>query len=159
MKICSRCHQQKEERNFQIRTSSRDGLTAACRTCLAEYDKERAGLPHRVSARREYQSSERGRERCNAAKKRFIQSNPWKRKAHIIVGNFLRDGKLIRPPQCECCGSECKPQAHHCDYSKPTDVMWLCKSCHVEWHKHNKPIYPDEEPVTLPFPRHAIHAI
>ncbi len=65
-------------------------------------------------------------------------------------GNFLRDGKLIRPSQCECCGSECKPQAHHCDYSKPTDVMWLCKSCHVEWHKHNKPIYPDEEPVTLP---------
>ena len=140
MKICSRCHQQKEERDFQIRRASRDGLTAACRACLAEYDKERAGLPHRVSARREYQSSERGRERCNAAKKRFIQSNPWKRKAHIIVGNFLRDGKLIRPPQCECCGSECKPQAHHCDYSKPTDVMWLCKSCHVEWHKHNKPI-------------------
>lgn len=57
MKICSRCHQQKEERDFQIRRASRDGLTAACRACLAEYDKERAGLPHRVSARREYQSS------------------------------------------------------------------------------------------------------
>lgn len=50
MKICSRCHQQKEERDFQIRRASRDGLTAACRACLAEYDKERAGLPHRVSA-------------------------------------------------------------------------------------------------------------
>lgn len=49
MKICSRCHQQKEERDFQIRRASRDGLTAACRACLAEYDKERAGLPHRVS--------------------------------------------------------------------------------------------------------------
>ncbi|EOK2527909.1 3'-5' exonuclease [Escherichia coli] len=58
MKICSRCHQQKEERDFQIRRASRDGLTAACRACLAEYDKERAGLPHRVSARREYQSSD-----------------------------------------------------------------------------------------------------
>ena len=67
--------------------------------------------------------------------------------------------KLTRPPRCECCGSECKPQAHHCDYGKPTDVMWLCKSCHVEWHKHNKPIYPDEAPITLPFPRHAIHAL
>lgn len=48
MKVCSRCHQQKEERDFQIRRASRDGLTAACRACLAEYDKERAGLPHRV---------------------------------------------------------------------------------------------------------------
>lgn len=52
MKTCSRCNQQKEERDFQIRRASNDGLTAACRVCLAEYDKERAGLPHRVSARR-----------------------------------------------------------------------------------------------------------
>lgn len=143
MKTCSRCNQKKEERDFQIRRASNDGLTAACRVCLAEYDKGRSGLPHRVSARMEYQSSDRGRERCNAAKKLFIQRNPWKRKAHIIVGNFLRDGKLTRPLQCECCGSECKPQAHHCDYSKPTDVMWLCKTCHVEWHKHFKPSYPE----------------
>ena len=158
MKICSRCHQQKEERDFQIRRASRDGLTAACRACPAEYEK---------SARDchiEYQQGENINHR-NAAENGVTQpkavhsEQPMERKAHIIVGNFLRDGKLIRPPQCECCGSECKPQAHHCDYSKPTDVMWLCKSCHVEWHKHNKPIYPDEEPVTLPFPRHAIHAI
>ncbi|EPQ6908791.1 helix-turn-helix domain-containing protein [Citrobacter freundii] len=62
MKTCSRCHQQKEERDFQIRRASNDGLTAACRSCLAEYDRARAGLPHRVSARREYQSSDHGRE-------------------------------------------------------------------------------------------------
>ena len=87
MKICSRCHQPKEERDFQIRRASRDGLTAACRACLAEYDKERAGLPHRVSARREYQSSERGRERCNASQK-AVHSEPThgKEKPHIIVG-------------------------------------------------------------------------
>ncbi|KDP98151.1 hypothetical protein [Cronobacter sakazakii] len=103
-----------------------------------------------VSARKEYQSSEHGRERCNAAKKRFIQRNPWKRKAHIIVGNFLRDGKIKRPLQCEQCGSKCKPQAHHCDYSKPTDVMWLCHECHVEWHRNNKPIYPEDNQANKP---------
>lgn len=32
MKVCSRCHQQKEERDFQIRRASRDGLTAAYHT-------------------------------------------------------------------------------------------------------------------------------
>lgn len=141
MKTCSRCNQQKEERDFQVRRASNDGLTAACRNCLSEYDKERAGLPHRVAARKDYQVSERGRERSNAAKKRFIQRNPWKRKAHAIVGNFLRDGRITRPEICELCGGKCKPQAHHCDYSKPLDVMWLCKSCHVEWHKNNSPIY------------------
>lgn len=144
MKTCSRCHQQKEERDFQIRRASNDGLTAACRACLAEYDKERDALPHRTSARMDYQRSERGKARSNAVKKRFILRNPWKRKAHIIVGNFLRDGKLTRPSKCENCGTECKPQAHHCDYSKPTEVMWLCKACHVEWHKHFKPSYPED---------------
>ncbi|WP_436232408.1 single-stranded DNA-binding protein [Escherichia coli] len=113
-----------------------------------------------VATSEQWRDKQTGEQKEQTEWHRVVMSgNPWKRKAHIIVGNFLRDGKLIRPPQCECCGSECKPQAHHCDYSKPTDVMWLCKSCHVEWHKHNKPIYPDEEPVTLPFPRHAIHAI
>lgn len=144
MKTCSRCHQQKDERDFQIRKASSDGLTAACKACISEYDKLRGSEPHRVLARKEYQNSANGREKCNAAKRRFILRNPLKRKAHIIVGNFLRDGKLIRPEKCDCCGCRGRPQAHHCDYSKPTEVMWLCKDCHVEWHKKFKPLYPDE---------------
>lgn len=144
MKTCSRCNQQKEEREFQIRRASNDGLSAACKACLSDYDRSRANLPQRVKARAEYQKSDRGKARGNAAKVRFSLRNPWKRKAHIIVGNFLRDGKLIRPVTCETCGVKCKPQAHHCDYSKTTEVMWLCTSCHSNWHKFNTPIYPFE---------------
>lgn len=47
-------------------------------------------------------------------------------------------GELIREP-CEICGAE-KADAHHDDYNKPLEVRWLCRSCHMEWHKYNVPI-------------------
>lgn len=48
----------------------------------------------------------------------------------------IRRGLLIRQP-CEMCG--CKNvQAHHEDYSKPYQVMWFCRKCHLDWHKMKK---------------------
>lgn len=38
--------------------------------------------------------------------------------------------RLERPENCQNCGSECKPDAHHEDYDKPLDVIWLCVRCH-----------------------------
>lgn len=57
-------------------------------------------------------------------------------------------GLLIRPSVCEQCGGNGQPykdgrapiQAHHCDYNKPLEVMWLCKGCHHDWHRHFKAI-------------------
>ncbi len=139
-KICSRCGFEQELGQFQVRRASTDGYTAACKSCLSEYDRSRASQPHRVEARANYLKTEGGKEKSNRAKLRFIERNPIKRKAHILVGNFLRNGKLSRPGRCEMCGDECRPQAHHCDYTKPLEVMWLCKRCHTEWHKHHTPI-------------------
>lgn len=63
------------------------------------------------------------------------------RKAHWLVAQFKRNGRLVVGP-CEKCGSRKKVHAHHDDYTKPHVVRWLCKDCHAEWHMYNDPIYP-----------------
>jgi hypothetical protein len=49
------------------------------------------------------------------------------------VGNALRDSKLFKTP-CIVCGS-LKSEAHHEDYSKPLEVIWLCRRHHMERHR------------------------
>lgn len=36
---------------------------------------------------------------------------------------------------CEVCGSEDNIHRHHHNYSKPDDVIFLCKAHHAEMHK------------------------
>lgn len=55
-------------------------------------------------------------------------------RAHKVVGNAVKDGRLVKKP-CECCGNE-KAEAHHDDYSKPLDVRWLCRTCHKKHHRN-----------------------
>lgn len=45
----------------------------------------------------------------------------------------LQSGTITKQP-CEVCGME-KVEAHHLDYQKPTNIMWLCRKHHREWHK------------------------
>ncbi len=59
--------------------------------------------------------------------------------ANHKINNAIKEGKVSRLP-CEVCGGE-PAEAHHDDYNKPLDVRWLCKKCHTEWHKYNKPKY------------------
>lgn len=61
--------------------------------------------------------------------------HPEKYKARTEVGNTIRDGRLFRPKKCERCARDYKLHAHHEDYSKPLDVIWLCTPCHGARHR------------------------
>lgn len=62
----------------------------------------------------------------------YRKRNRHKRNARDRVAYAVRTGKLKRLP-CDKCGNE-KSEAHHTDYNKPLEVIWLCKSCHSELH-------------------------
>lgn len=93
------------------------------------YDRMRGLLPHRKEANKE-RAKRRGYKHISGYKDR----HPDKRAVHIIVGNAIRDGKLI-PQSCEWCGADERVQAHPEDYSKPLDVTWLCRACHGARHR------------------------
>jgi hypothetical protein len=42
---------------------------------------------------------------------------------------------LILKSKCEMCLND-KVEAHHHDYTKPTEVRWLCRSCHRKTHEN-----------------------
>jgi hypothetical protein len=52
-------------------------------------------------------------------------------KARTKISNHIALGKLTSQP-CRC--GNIKAQAHHHDYSKPLDVVWLCSKCHAQEH-------------------------
>lgn len=60
--------------------------------------------------------------------------NPEKRKAHVRVAWALKWGELVRPNHCSRCDARTYTIAHHHDYSKPLDVLWVCDRCHGKIH-------------------------
>lgn len=148
MKVCSVCGAEKPLSDYYL---TKDGkpCTGRCKDChkrlvkenrqskveqYRTYEKERARLPHRIEAREKYAKGE-GREAVNAAKRRYIERNPKKRSVHITTGNAIRDGKLVKDV-CEVCGVY-DVVAHHKDYDKPLEVIWLCPKHHEAWHQEN----------------------
>jgi ribosomal protein S27AE len=65
--------------------------------------------------------------------------NPAAYRAQNAVNNAVRDGKLKKEPCAICAAS--KVHAHHKDYSKPLEVVWLCARCHHRLHA----IFPELE--------------
>lgn len=52
------------------------------------------------------------------------------RKARATAKVALATGAIKKATRCENCGKVRPTQAHHSDYSKPTQVKQLCSSCH-----------------------------
>lgn len=56
--------------------------------------------------------------------------------ARRAVTNAIEYGRLVKEP-CSVCGEQ-KVEAHHPDYSKPFEVVWVCKPHHAELDKKRR---------------------
>lgn len=148
LKKCFKCGTEQPRCEFYRHPQMADGHLGKCKECtkadvrtrafvkrdeILKYERQRAMLPHRVEQRREYARSSMGRAAQSKSCRQYHEKNPQKKEAHWLTSNAIRDGRLIRKP-CEVCGVV-KVQAHHEDYSKPLEVVWLCVKHHRERHK------------------------
>jgi len=153
MKTCISCGRNRRLGSFYIHAAMSDGHLGKCKDCckrdaliarsnrlteVREYDRKRSNQPSRVEARRRYAKTEGGREKSIKAKRAWDERNRDKKKAQTSVHNAIRDGKLIKGTACSRCGLPGKLEAHHHDYSKPLEVLWVHDSCHKAIHKEER---------------------
>jgi hypothetical protein len=148
MKTCKKCGQSKSKSDFYKHNTTADGLNQHCKACFKIISKERRVrlrkdpnwleneiLRVRLSARAaraDGRKKKPTKEQTSVSGKRWRVRNPEKQAAHIAVNRAVKRGKLTKAP-CVICGSN-NSQAHHEDYSKPLDVIWLCRKHHAERH-------------------------
>lgn len=150
MKTCFKCGVDKALTEFYKHPQMADGRLNKCKECAKkdvrqnraaklnqyrDYDKQRQDDRRRSqireSSRRQYENDP---DRFNERVRRWRENNPEKVQAHWRVADAKRAGRLT-PKPCAVCGSAENIHAHHEDYSKPLEVIWLCPLCHAQRHK------------------------
>lgn len=132
-KKCAECGRELPIEDFNKNKRNRDGLQDRCRECFSKYNKARyAANPERfkadVAAYRANNPKTHMETRLRACAK-----NPTRINANRAVEAALKAGAIENPGVCYGCGckaGEHRIEAHHHDYSKPLDVVWLCTPCH-----------------------------
>ena len=79
-------------------------------------------------------------EKQRAIAKKTHEKYPEKGKARNKFTHELRAGKIIRPTNCSRCDFVGMIEGHHHDYSKPLNVIWLCRKCHAKEHRRLREI-------------------
>ena len=134
-KECFKCKTVKPLEDFYKHSAMADGHLNKCIFCSlndAKLHREK-----NIEKIREY-DRQRGKNKERIALATLINRN-WRSedkrrvRAHSAVSRAIKSGKLLRMP-CVRCASE-KSVAHHEDYDKPLEVMWLCQPCHKQRHK------------------------
>ena len=135
-KQCFKCGRVLDIEEFYQHKQMKDGHLNKCKDCtkkdvhersrkcfnkIAEYEKARSQTEKRKQLRQLYQ-------------KKYRQEHPERVAINLRVRRAINAGEIIKPKCCSVCGKECKTIAHHYDYTKPLDVIFVCQRCHKRIH-------------------------
>lgn len=138
-KVCARCSIEKNINEFYKHKETSDGYLNFCKECKKEEArKHSSSIKGRINDKNRQNTDKRKKWRAEFQKK-YRAKHKKKNLARRIFWNTFRYGTIKKLP-CEQCGTEEMVEAHHYDYDKPLDVMWLCGNHHKEWHKTNTPM-------------------
>lgn len=135
MKHCIQCGKLLELDCFYKHPRMADGRLNKCKICCKKYAKDRRiDEPAAVRANdRRRAASDQRKAWVTEFQRVQRHRHPEKYAARTAVSNAIRDGRMTRQP-CAVCGCK-ETEAHHEDYSKPLDVVWLCFEDHRKLHK------------------------
>lgn len=130
-KYCARCRPQaKAEQTKEWRQNNIDTARGYSRSY---YSRNTETI---IAKTKSYSQTEQGRIARRTAEANQQLHNAKKVAARQIVRMALRGGILTRQP-CNHCGS-LKVEAHHEDYDKPLEVLWLCFIEHRRLHRERQ---------------------
>lgn len=140
-KKCSKCGVYKEFNYFGLRSAAKDGLRGECKACLKIANKAyKDSHKEELKAHRKiYRGSDAGKalHRLSVKRSKDKYLNATRSRAFY----HKHKHKIDIPDCCERCReTDERIEAHHCDYDKPMDVVYLCTYCHIDWHKNNTPL-------------------
>lgn len=123
---CSKCKEQFSRENLIKYCKRKNNIRTIqyyyCRKCNTEKTKK-------------YRKTPTGRENINKANYKANKVHRQKANARSYLNHALKIGKIKKQP-CEC--GKNKTEAHHPDYSKPLEVIWLCRTHHADLHRKIK---------------------
>lgn len=144
MKTCTRCGQEKPSEEFYQQkryTKERESyyrVKGECKTCSIELSSawQLRNPESRAKIQRRYASTSHGKEAVRRSYASQSERHPERIKARGKLSNAIRRGKIQKQP-CQVCGN-LRVEAHHHDYSKPLDVVWLCGLDHRRQHSYER---------------------
>jgi hypothetical protein len=141
MKICKGCKAEKPLTEFYSHKLTLDGYRAKCKECGKKLTREYNNSPIGVARDKARRENPRRKEWLKQFSRKMALRHKNKRKINHVFYKWFVKNRGIKT-NCEVCDSRIRVEAHHSDYNKPLEVLWLCSKHHKLWHRNNIAVQP-----------------
>lgn len=118
-----------ENKHIMKQNNKKREFKTTCSKCSNDLEANRVGKArYCLSCHNDYMKTNRKKH------SELTEEQKLKANCRSYLNVYLKRGKIIKG-NCIKCNSTEKVEAHHHDYTKPLDVIWLCRICHLNEHK------------------------